>query len=314
MDRQDYEDAKLRKAVEQLPRMEKEASVVEAAERQMQQWLFLHKGSEKAASALEARTSFGPYLTISREAGAGGGQIARLVGEAVGWEVLDRKLLECVAETYHTSPAVLELVDETTTNWITELFGHWIDPTSVSQMQYICRVSRVILMAARAGKVIFVGRGAIRTAPRARPTRPHRRPAEVSDQADHGSPACGFRGSPRLRGKDGRQSGRVRATVLPSRHCRSAPIRLRGQRREAWAGMRRPRDCRRPGDVLQCPSVALRGCLSFRDAAGGKRGRAFAHSTSSGGNCRDWHADCTMSCSDRSLAMRTVTTVPGEES
>ena len=51
-------------------------------------------------------------------------------------------------------------MDETTTNWITEIFGNWLDPASVSQMQYVCRLSRVILMAARAGKVIYVGRGA----------------------------------------------------------------------------------------------------------------------------------------------------------
>ena len=110
----------------------------------------------------------GPYLTISREAGAGGSRIARLVGEAIGWEVLDRKLLECVAERYHTSPAVLELVDETTTSWITEMFGNWLDPATVSQMQYVCRLSRVILMAARAGKVVFVGRGAQFILPRER--------------------------------------------------------------------------------------------------------------------------------------------------
>jgi cytidylate kinase len=73
-----------------------------------------------------------------------------------------------VAERYHTSPAVLELVDETTTNWISEIFGNWIDSTSVSQMQYVCRLSRVILMAARAGKVIYVGRGAQFVLPRDR--------------------------------------------------------------------------------------------------------------------------------------------------
>jgi cytidylate kinase len=143
--------------------MESDPSVIEAAERQMRRWLFVQQGREKAARASKIGASaagIGPYLTISREAGAGGSQVARLVGEAIGWEVLDRKLLECVAERYHTSPAVLELVDETTTNWITEIFGNWIDSTSVSQMQYVCRLSRVILMAARAGKVIYVGRGA----------------------------------------------------------------------------------------------------------------------------------------------------------
>ena len=73
-----------------------------------------------------------------------------------------------MAERYHTSPAVLELVDETTTNWITEIFGNWLAPDSVSQMQYVCRLSRVILMTARAGKVIYVGRGAQFVLPRER--------------------------------------------------------------------------------------------------------------------------------------------------
>jgi cytidylate kinase len=171
MNTPEYHDAKLREAVERLPRMERDTGVIEAAERQMQQWLLVQQDRQQAAPASSAGASaagIGPYLTISRESGAGGSRIARLVGEAIGWEVLDRELLECVAERYHTSPAVLELVDETTANRITEIFGNWIDPASVSQMQYVCRLSRVILMAARAGKVIFVGRGAQFVLPRDR--------------------------------------------------------------------------------------------------------------------------------------------------
>jgi cytidylate kinase len=164
-------DAKLLDSVERLPRMGQNSSVIDAAERQMQRWLLTQKCLENAAAASNAgelAAGIGPYLTISREAGAGGSEIARLVGEAIGWEVLDRKLLECVAEKYHTSPAVLKLVDETTTNWIIEIFGQWIDPASVSQMQYVCRLGRVILMAARAGKVVYVGRGAQFVLPRER--------------------------------------------------------------------------------------------------------------------------------------------------
>jgi cytidylate kinase len=137
-------------------------NVTDAAERQMQRWLHTQKGQENVAPAPSTGklAGIGPYLTISRESGAGGSRIARLVGETIGWEVLDRELLECLAERYHTSPALLELVDETTSNWITEIFGNWINPASVSQMQYVFRLSRVILMAASGGKVIFVGRGA----------------------------------------------------------------------------------------------------------------------------------------------------------
>ncbi|MGO9115794.1 MAG: AAA family ATPase [Thermoguttaceae bacterium] len=169
MDKQEYNDAKLLESVERVPRVERDRSVTEAAERQMQRWLLAKQDQEKAAPAAGgAAAGIGPYLAISREAGAGGSRIARLVGEAVDWDVLDRELLECVAERYHTSPAMLELVDETTTNWITEIFGNWLSPASVTQMQYVCRISRVVLMAARAGRVIFVGRAAQFILPRER--------------------------------------------------------------------------------------------------------------------------------------------------
>ena len=198
MNTQERRDAKLLSAVERLPPMERDPSVIDAAERQMQRWLGMQKSRDNAVPAPSSGklAGIGPYLTISREAGAGGSRIARLVGEAIGWEVLDRKLLECVAERYDTSPAVLEFVDETTTNWITEIFGNWIDPASVSQMQYVCRLSRVILMAARTGKVIYVGRGAIRVAPRARSKSSYRRPTEIPGPTDHGASAFEFRGGP----------------------------------------------------------------------------------------------------------------------
>ena len=168
MTSQEHVDIKLHESVRRLPPIGGDASVIEAAEKQMQRWLVGQQGREKAAPAVsgKAPASLGPYLTISREAGAGGGRIGQIVGEAIGWDVFDRRLLECVAERYHTSPTVLELVDETTANWITEIFGNWLDRTSVTQMQYVCRLSRVVLMTARMGKAIYVGRGAQYVLPR----------------------------------------------------------------------------------------------------------------------------------------------------
>ncbi|MGA2259537.1 MAG: cytidylate kinase-like family protein [Thermoguttaceae bacterium] len=162
MNTPEYNEAKLLAAIERHPRNPMNGNVADAAERQMQRWLHTQKSLENAAPAPSTGklADIGPYLAISRESGVGGSRIARLVGETIGWDVLDRELLEFLAEKYHTSPAVLELVDETTTNWITEIFGNWINPASVSQMQYVFRLSRVILMAARGGKVIYVGRGA----------------------------------------------------------------------------------------------------------------------------------------------------------
>ena len=159
--------------------------VINAAEREIQKWLIAHQGQvhhgrqqgwrsgqiERWLLARQSRghaapaanghrpVELGPYLAISRESGTGGGQIARLIGEMIGWEVLDRELLDCLAELYRTSPAVLNLVDETTTNWISEIFHNGIRPNFAAQTEYMIHLSRVILMAAQAGKVVYVGRG-----------------------------------------------------------------------------------------------------------------------------------------------------------
>lgn len=157
-----YGDARLLDSLKPGNRPKPEPAVIAAAEQQMQRWLREHQSQAKqAAPAAGGRpASIGPYVAISREAGAGGSRIARLVGEALGWDVLDRELLECMAERYQVSPAMLELVDETTTNWVTEVFGNVFDPNCVTQMQYVVRLSRMIVMAASRGKIIFVGRGA----------------------------------------------------------------------------------------------------------------------------------------------------------
>jgi hypothetical protein len=159
---------------------------IDAAERVIQQWLLAHQGqirhgrqqawrSCKIRHRLLARrgqgqatptvnggkaADVGPYLAISRESGTGGGQIARLVSEMTGWAVLDRDLLECLAELYRTSPAVLKLVDDATANRISEIFANGICPDFTAQTEYMFHLSRVVLMAAQAGKVIYVGRGA----------------------------------------------------------------------------------------------------------------------------------------------------------
>src|SRR5438067_10512931 len=51
-------------------------------------------------------------LTVSREYGAGGGEVARLLAEALGWELLDRELLHQAAEIEHVPDAELERLDE----------------------------------------------------------------------------------------------------------------------------------------------------------------------------------------------------------
>ncbi len=140
-----------------------EPKIVSAAEKQMQAHARLAEITERlsvigAAEAVSQK--FGPFLTVSREKGAGGGTIAELVGRNLGWDVLGRSLLDRIADRYKLSRPMLEAVDETKTNWAYDVLGTWIDPHTISHEKYITHLRHVVLAAAQCGRVVFVGRGA----------------------------------------------------------------------------------------------------------------------------------------------------------
>ena len=143
--------------------------IVAAAERQMRAWSLCQEAAQRAPQSRridQPHAQLGEYITISREAGAGGGEIARRVGRALGWEVLDKELVERVAESSHCPRSVLELVDETQPNWAYDVLGAWLDPQIIPHVKYVVHLSRVILAAARRGNVVLVGRGASLLLPR----------------------------------------------------------------------------------------------------------------------------------------------------
>lgn len=140
-----------------------EPRIVAAAERRMHAWVL---NQEVAAHTPQsylvdpAHRRLGPYIAISREAGAGGSEIATLVGQRLGWEVLDKNLLDRVADQSRVSRPMLDLVDETTANWAHDILGAWLDRRLVPHEKYVVHLSRVVMAAARRGNVVLVGRGA----------------------------------------------------------------------------------------------------------------------------------------------------------
>lgn len=140
-----------------------EPKIVAAAERQMRAWSLCQEAAQRAPQSRridQPHAQLGEYITISREAGAGGGEIAKRVGQALGWEVLDKGLVDCVAQRSRLPRSVLELVDETEPSWAYDVLGAWLDPQIIPHQKYVVHLCRVILAAARRGNVVLVGRGA----------------------------------------------------------------------------------------------------------------------------------------------------------
>ena len=141
------------------------------AERQMRSWGQFQETAARAASRQELGQSTAQgvcYVAISREAGAAGTTVARLVGGHLGWEVYDANLLDQVAQRYNESRLMLDLVDETESNWVYDVLGTWMDRQIIPHEKYVVQVGRMIRTLARAGNAVFVGRGAQFLLPRSK--------------------------------------------------------------------------------------------------------------------------------------------------
>jgi len=53
-----------------------------------------------------------PAITITRQFGSGGGEVARLVAEALGWRLVDNDFIDGIAKGLRATPAVVQAIDE----------------------------------------------------------------------------------------------------------------------------------------------------------------------------------------------------------
>ena len=141
---------------------------VRPAELQMRFRNLLEQAAKAREPLVERPAQLGPFLAISREVGSGGAEVARRIGQRLGWSVLDRQLVEDLARRLELSPQMLELLDETRSNWFHETMLNLMNSKIMLQNSFLTVLGKVLHLAAYDGKVIFVGRGAHLLLPRER--------------------------------------------------------------------------------------------------------------------------------------------------
>jgi cytidylate kinase len=92
-------------------------------------------------------------ITISREYGAGGGEVAERLAGAIGWDLLDHELLHRAAQLEHLPDSELEAIDERAVSLADRFRLH------PPHQRYLHGLSEAARQAAAQGKVILVGRG-----------------------------------------------------------------------------------------------------------------------------------------------------------
>lgn len=99
-------------------------------------------------------------IAISREAGAGGGRLAREVGLRLGWKVFDHELLEGIAHRMEVSIEEARTYDELSPSVIQD----WLLPLGEEHYApheaYLDHLAKLVASIGRSGESILVGRGA----------------------------------------------------------------------------------------------------------------------------------------------------------
>jgi cytidylate kinase len=104
-------------------------------------------------------------LAISREAGANGSAVGRLLGERLGWPVYDYELVERIAREMGLRSMLLEGVDEKRMSWLEECVGSFCSGRSITESAYVRHLVETLLALTMHGECVLVGRGANLIAP-----------------------------------------------------------------------------------------------------------------------------------------------------
>ncbi|HMV33726.1 MAG TPA: cytidylate kinase family protein, partial [Gemmatimonadales bacterium] len=111
-------------------------------------------------------------ITLSRQYGAGGSEVARLVADALGWSVLDNEIVDRVAQRAGVAPEVVAREDERAPTFVERLAR----ALAASSQEYavpelgialrpeepdLVRLTELVVHeAAVQGRVVLVGRAA----------------------------------------------------------------------------------------------------------------------------------------------------------
>src|SRR5271169_5316908 len=110
-------------------------------------------------------------VTIEREYGCGGGEIAQRLAEVLGWKLWDHQLTEEIARLANCSKAVVEQREERTDPLYYRLFKSFLRGSyegsinahklNLVDSESILKITeRVVQHAAKSGNAVIVGRGA----------------------------------------------------------------------------------------------------------------------------------------------------------
>src|SRR3954452_21271612 len=129
-------------------------------------WLFRRRADRREGAGPVVPSARFRSLCISREAGAGGGTIARLVGTRLDWKVYDHELLEAIAHGMEVPTEAARTYDELAPSLVQDWLLPLREEHYAPQEAYLDHLAKLVESIGKAGDSILVGRGAGHLLPR----------------------------------------------------------------------------------------------------------------------------------------------------
>jgi len=106
------------------------------------------------------KTKQGPVITISREPGSGGSEVARKLASELNLDLSGKQIIQKIAESSDMSARIIQSLDEKEVylrdSWLDSLFA----TRHLWPEEYLYHLTKVIGTIGRQGNMIIVGRGA----------------------------------------------------------------------------------------------------------------------------------------------------------
>jgi hypothetical protein len=118
------------------------------------------KREERSGRGKEGKLSYGPYVLISREKGAGGSAVGQLAGKRLGWQVFDNEIVDAIAQRARVRRELVESLDERDRETIRDAVEGLLHPQPMETSGYLANLHEIFLTLGHQGDVVIVGRGA----------------------------------------------------------------------------------------------------------------------------------------------------------
>jgi cytidylate kinase len=101
-----------------------------------------------------------PVVTVSRQFGSGGTEIAHAVARRLDYPVFDREIIEAVSRESGVQEAILNALDERTRSGIEQWMDGVLHQSILSANEFVTALGRTLITLSRMGSAVIVGRGA----------------------------------------------------------------------------------------------------------------------------------------------------------